>query len=247
MPFSPERFSAAYARAGGVTLEPDRECRIQFDASGTRWFLAVAGGRITAWQPGSLDDADVELQWTMTDAQRIVARELRSDAAHLATTAIAPARGGVYTGPPAPVNLACRPELSALPVAKGATFGVQYRYRDGPFGAVDHVLRFEDGRVVEERLGRLDAADVTVEVTYRAMARVRAGEITIIEALEGGSVTGEIGPMGALAGISESTQFHDAELATGRHALALAVLGELHSDPTFADTARILAGVSHAP
>jgi hypothetical protein len=66
------------------------------------------------------------------------------------------------------------------------------------------------------------------------MAEVRAAEKTILEALEGGAVRGDIGPLATLAGIVESAAFHAAELATGRHALALATLGELDSEPAFA-------------
>lgn len=128
-----------------------------------------------------------------------------------------------------------------MPTAPGATFGVQYRFRDGPFGPVEYVQCFADGRLVEERLGTLDGHDVTVEVTYRAMALVRAGEWTVIEALEGGSVTGDLGPLAALAGVAESPEYHDAELATGPHMLPLAVLGELDADPAFAAAMEQLA------
>jgi len=59
------------------------------------------------------------------------------------------------------------------------------------------------------------------------MALVRAGEITIIDALVGGNVEGREGALALLAGIHEDPRFHAAELATGRHAIALAAFAEL--------------------
>lgn len=110
---------------------------------------------------------------------------------------------------------------------------VQYRYCDGPFGDVNYALSFVDGRCVDESLGVVAEASVSVEVPYRAMALVRAGDITILEALEGGSVDGPVGALAVLAGISEDPRFHAAELATGRHAIALAALGDLDADERY--------------
>lgn len=121
-----------------------------------------------------------------------------------------------------------------------ATLAAQYRYRRGPFGDVTEVMWFDEGRFVEQRPGETDAADVYVDVTYRALALVRAGEITVIQALEGGAVKGDLGGLAALAGIVESPEFHAAELATGRHSIALSVLGELDAHDTFAAAMRVL-------
>jgi hypothetical protein len=183
----------------------------------------------------------VELRWSIPDARRILGRELRGDDAILATTVVAGTEDGAYVGPPAPLNLLCRPELRAMPRVPGATLAVQYHYRRGPFGDISHVLHFEDGRPVEEHLGEIQQPNVVVDVTYRAMAEVRAGEKSILEALEGGAIRGDIGPLAALAGIVEGAEFHAGEVATGRHALALAVLGELDCDPAFAAAMGALA------
>jgi hypothetical protein len=234
-------FVQARALVEPVKLSADLSCALQFDVSGKRWFFRVASGRVAGWDIGSLDEPDVELRWQTEDARRILGRELRSDDAMQATTVVARTADDIYVGPPAPLNLACRPELASLPVVAGATVTVQYRYRRGPFGDVDHVLRFEDGRLAEERLGRLEDPDVRVDVTYSAMAQVRAGDISIVDGLADGAVHGDIGPLAALAGILESPEFHTAEVATGRHALALAVLGELDADPAFATATQQLA------
>jgi hypothetical protein len=83
---------------------------------------------------------------------------------------------------------------------------------------------------------------VRVEVTYRAMARVRDGSITIIEALEDGSIDGKIGPMALLAGVSESREFQRAERAGGPAGQALATLGELREVPAFREACAALVG-----
>jgi hypothetical protein len=248
IPFlSQEWFAKACSLVQDVSVSHGGSCRLQFQAGETRWFMTLADGQIRGWDLGSVDEPDVELRWRADDAWLVMARELRGDAALDATTVVAAVPDGTYIGPPAPLNLGSRVELASLPAVPGATFGVQYRYRNGPFGDVNHVLRFEDGRLAQERLGTLDGADVVVGATYRAMAQVRAGERTILEALEEGSVTGELGPLAALAGILESPEFHAAERATGRHAFALAALGELDADPVFAAAMERLMSMSERP
>lgn len=240
-PFSPEWFGQARALTAGVALPGDRSCRVAYRAGDERWHLVVERGRIAAWGPGAPDAPEVELRFAPADARRVLARELRGDDAMRATTVVAAAAGGTYVGPPAPQNLLGRPELDAMARVPGATLTVAYHFRHGPFGDVDHVLRFEDGLLVEQRFGTADAPDVRVDVPYRAIATVRAGEATILEALADGSVEGDIGPLATLAGILEDPAFRAAERATGRHAYALAVLGELDADPGFATSMTELA------
>ena len=85
--------------------------------------------------------------------------------------------------------------------------------------------------------------DVVVHVPYHAIAPVRAGEWTILDAMENGTIEGEIGPMAMLAGILEHPAFQAAERATTRHASALAGLGTLDADP---DVERALTDLASA-
>lgn len=240
-PFAPERFARARELARDVELAPDLGARLQFDAGGTPWHLVVENGRITAWDAGGVDAPDVEVRWTGDVARRVVTRELRGSDALLATTVVAPDADGTYTGVPAPFDLASRPELATMLRVPDATLAAQYRYRHGPFGDVAEVMWFDEGRFAEQRAGETESPDVFVDVTYRALALVRAGEITVIQALEGGAVKGDLGGLAALAGIVESPEFHAAELATGRHCVALSVLGELDAHEPFAAAMRALA------
>ena len=235
---------AAFARArelveGALPERAGSSCRLQFDA-GTRWGLVVEDGRVVTWEPGDLPGAEAELRWSPEDAAAVLAGRLEGDEAMRRTTLAEQAGGGDYVGPPPPMDIAGRPQLDALPELPGATVLTQYRFRSGPFGTVDFWMRWEDGRITGMDLGRLDESDVRVEVTYRAMARVRDGSITIIEALEDGSIDGKIGPMALLAGVSESREFQRAERAGGPAGQALATLGELREVPAFREACAAL-------
>ena len=233
-------FGRARALVEGVLPErPGSSCRLQFDA-GTRWALVVEDGRLVTWGPGDLAGAEAELRWTPEDAAAVLSGRLEGDEAYRRTTLAERAEAGAYVGPPPPMDLGEREELKALPALPGVTVLVQYRFRSGPFGTVDYWIRWEDGAVTGMDLGRLDDPDVRVEVTYRAMAKVRDGSITIIEALEDGAVDGKIGPRALLAGVSESREWQRAERAGGPAAEALATLGELREVPAFREACAAL-------
>jgi hypothetical protein len=229
-----------------IRLERAGSCRLNFAAEAARWHLEIESGRVTSFGLGHLDRADAELRWSMDDARDIVLRQLRGDQAMERTKVETLTIDGYYVGLPAPYDLRYRPELDGLPFIPGATLTVQYVFRGSPFGAVHHVLRFVDGRCVDGAVGFVADPTVTVDVTYRAMALVRAGEITILDALEGGRVDGPVGALGILAGITEDVHFHAAELATGRHAIALSALGALDSDERYADLMLTLASATRS-
>ena len=236
---------AAFARArqlvdGALPERAGSSCRLQFDG-GVRWGLVVEDGRVVTWEPGDLPDAEAELQWSPEDAAAVLSGRLEGDEAYRRTTLTERAKVGDYVGPPAPMDFPERKEeIEALPVLPGVTVRTQYRFRSGPFGGVDFWIAWEDGRVTGMDLGRLDEPDVRVEVTYRAMAKVRDGSITIIEALEDGSVDGKIGPMALLAGLHETREWQRVERTVGPSGPALATLGELREVPAFREACAVL-------
>jgi hypothetical protein len=232
---SEEWLAAMGETFGRLSAAAGSSCRLQFVAGDSVWHLVAEEGGPVDFGPGEVSEPDGVLRWSVEDAGRIWQRDLVGNDALAATTITTTSSDGEYVGVPAPMDLISRPELDAVLEVPDVTLGVQYTFRNGPFGDVTYVLDFVDGRVVDQRLDTLDDPDVGVDVSYRAMAQVRAGTLSILEAIEHGNVTGRVGPMALLAGISESPEFHAAEQATGTHALALATMGELWAQPEVAE------------
>jgi hypothetical protein len=228
--FSPEWFAYLDGLVERIQLTSGIGCRIQFDIGGERLGLCVEDGRIRSFARGEIEAPELELRFTADDGKALWRHELRDDAAMRAATVVTELPDGVYTGPPAPGDLLGRPEFDGLPVVPEASLVVAYTFRRGPFGLVHHWFRFEEGRPVDHGFGELDDADVRIETEYRAIPRLRSGEWSILEALEGGSIDGALGPITMLAGILDAPEFRAADLATGRQGFALATLGELWAD-----------------
>ena len=234
-----------FAEARALTVDPAPErprpgvgCRLQYEVSsqsaqspqsarsaGCRFVQVVEDGALRRWERGELDRPDIEIRWDWEHARRIFRRELDGTDALSGTTVAERGPDRDYVGPPSPLDLGEQPELDDLPRLPDATISVQYEYPDGPFGHVSFAIVFVDGRVDAMQLGRVPEPDATVEVPFRVMAQVRRGDLSILEALEQGRVDGKLGPLGLLAGISESPEFHRAEAACGASGIALGNLG----------------------
>ena len=183
------------------------------------------------------------LRWPVDHALAAHRREVDgTDALRLLSVAVADG-----FAPPSPMDLGCTTEISELPRLPEATLTVQYEYPDGPFGHVSFTIRFVDGGVDSMSLGRVKHADATITVPFLVMAQVRSGELSILEALGHGSVTGDIGCLGLVAGISESPEFHRAELACGSSGLALGMLGGCLADTGYQAALEALAARTGPP
>jgi hypothetical protein len=222
--------------ADEVAIAVDLNCAIQFEAGGVRYFLQIEDGNVVGLETGDLQSSEVELRHDLRSSGLIWRRELWGDEAMRATIAVAQLPDGTeYCGPPAPGDLRARSELANLPTIPGASVTVAYAFAQGPFGMVNHWLRFEDGRLVTDGIGEFDEADVHVTMPFSAVPRVRSGECSILDVLEEGTIRGDIGPLALLAGILEGPEFHAAELATGNHAYSLTVLGQLQTNPAWVE------------
>lgn len=176
-----------------------------------------------AWAVGEIDDPDLELRWRVGDVAAVYRGELSGTAALAAMRVTA--HGQAEVSPP-PLDLAATAELDLLPVVPGAGLGVQYELWAGPFGPVSYWMEFTDGRSSDMGLGMAADPDVTVGISFSRMAAVRAGEITVLEALEdGGRVDGAVGPLMLLAGLEESPELRAAEVACGPAAGILGRMG----------------------
>jgi hypothetical protein len=232
---SADWFRSAREVANRVVLPAASSCRVQFEAGGLRSYLIVERGRVTAWEAGSMAEPDVELSWPWDTAFQIATGDVDGNVALAATSATVRLREGTYVGTPAPMDLLRRPELAAMPTVPDATLVVHHQFSGSMFGDIDYTISFVYGRLRDERIGPPEITpDARVAVSYRAMARVRTRECSILEALEdGGSIDGNVSSMATLAALYEHPVFADAMFATGPHALALATLGELRADETF--------------
>jgi hypothetical protein len=213
-------------------LAEDAEAALEFDAGGIVSHLIVRAGRVAACGLGRLPDAQVGLMWSAQDAVRLALGTLAGNAAMIATR-LHDAGSSNQLTPVPPMGLMDRPEVQDLPKIQGASLRVQFLHPGGPFGECAYLLDFTDGRISAERLATAAVADVGVRVPYRAMALVRAGRISILEALAEGEIRGDIAPMASLAAILEGDEFAALMAPTANTALQLATLGDLRRDPVF--------------
>jgi hypothetical protein len=229
---------AWFARASQLleSVEPaavELSGRVQFtctdDEREVRWGFVIEAGRLMAMVPGEVADADLEVLQSYDDAWLILNGSIDGSEA-LRRTRIN-ARG--WSGSPPPMDIYERPELDALPVLTGATLLVQQEFSKGPFGHVSHWIEYVDGRVAGMGLGRRAKADVNVSLPYYALALRRSGELSVLEQVELGKVTGEFGPLAALLGINESPEWERAQRATGPTGIPLAALGEVAATTSF--------------
>jgi hypothetical protein len=206
------------------------------------WHQVVEDGRVAAWAPGVVDHPDLEVRWPLDVARGVHRRAVSGTEALAALRIVFP--GGVE-GPAPPQDIVLTDEVEALPVLVGATFTVQYEFRSGPFGDAWFWMSFVDGRVGDMAFERIADPDVEVHISYQSMAGVRAGAITILEALEdGGTVVGDVGPLMLLAGMQESPELHAAELACGPAGRVLADIGSLAATPAYGAVLGRLAEVT---
>jgi hypothetical protein len=236
-------FETAQELASALPAQPGRSCVLGF-RTGRPWVLAVADGRVSRIEEGEAAGA-VELRSDVDHALALWRGELDGTAALAGFTCVEP---DGRCGPPPPLDLRDTPALLDLPRLPGASVSVQYEYRDGPFGTVDFVLRFEDGGVADAALGRAESPDVRVAVPYGAIADVRCGERTLYEALEDGEVKGDLGPLMTAAGLFDSPAFRAAELETcGSAAAVLATFGLVSATPAWQEMLATLAAVTAPP
>jgi hypothetical protein len=239
---SDEWFAEAQRLLGAVRAPDGVATAVQFVAGDETWHLVATPGEPVRIERGPAGGDAPELRWPRVDARAVWRRGRRGGAAHASATR----RPADNEGVPAPGDLLTRPELHDMPQLPGATITVLYDFRDGPFGAVQHVLCFEDGRIGRDQWGPVEQPDVTVHVPYQAISKVRSGEWGVLDAMEHGSIEGELGPLAMLAGVLESPEFHAAEQATSTHSVALGGLGLLDADPEYTQACERLAAITDA-
>jgi putative sterol carrier protein len=104
-------------------------------------------------------------------------------------------------------------EMSRLaksqPERPGATAKLQYVITGGPEGDVHYYWVLEDGRLLENRLGEIDDADVTLTETYADAMSVQKGELDASAAFMQGKlkVSGNMALLMALLPVTASPEY----------------------------------------
>ncbi len=97
------------------------------------------------------------------------------------------------------------------PVRPGATARLQYVITGGPDGDVSYYWVVEDGQLLENRLGVLEEADVTLTETWDDARRIQAGELDANAAFLQGkvAVAGDVAKLMSLLPITMSPEFKE--------------------------------------
>jgi len=95
------------------------------------------------------------------------------------------------------------------PERPGASARLQYVVTGGPAGDVEYYWVVADGKLVENRLGRLEDADVTLTQSYEDAMAIQKGELDINAAFLQGRVrpSGDIDKLMSLLPITMSPEF----------------------------------------
>ncbi|MGB9111401.1 MAG: SCP2 sterol-binding domain-containing protein [Acidimicrobiales bacterium] len=95
------------------------------------------------------------------------------------------------------------------PERPGATARLQYVITDGPGGEVKYYWIVQDGKLLENRLGELADAEVTLTESYDDAMSIQKGDLDANAAFMQGKikVDGDVGKLMALLPITMSPEF----------------------------------------
>jgi putative sterol carrier protein len=99
------------------------------------------------------------------------------------------------------------------PERPGATARMQYVITGGPEGEIRYYWVLEDGRLVENRLGTLDDAELTLTQSYEDALLVQKGELDEQAAFMQGriKVAGNMAKLMALLPITSSAEYRELQ------------------------------------
>ncbi len=228
--------------------------RLQYEAfspkGSVHWGEVIEDGRVAAWEKGPLQDADVDIRWSVDDAYAILRGDRVGAAAAAATTIVEQRPDGFSVGVLPPCSLAKEPALARLRRLPGADLTLHCQFPAAPIGGERCSMMFVDGQLARMVAGWVGDADVVIEFPFRQLILFWRGEITWADALQEGAIRGSIEPMVFLAGIIESTPYRRAaaRATSGPAPLALATVGELVANVEYRTAVTdLMARTSHAP
>jgi SCP-2 sterol transfer family protein len=71
----------------------------------------------------------------------------------------------------------CKTMAESQPVRPGASARMQYVITGGPDGEVRYFWVLEDGKLLENQLGDVDDAEITMNMTYDDAKKIQEGEL----------------------------------------------------------------------
>jgi putative sterol carrier protein len=101
------------------------------------------------------------------------------------------------------------------PERQGATARLQYRITGGPDGEVEYFWVVVDGKLIENQLGHLDDAEVTLVESFEDAIALQRGEIDANTAFMQGKiqVEGDVAKLMSLLPITMSPEFASFQAA----------------------------------
>ncbi len=99
----------------------------------------------------------------------------------------------------------------AQPERPGATARMQYVLTGGPDGEIRYYWVLEDGKLLEDSLGRLEDADLTLTMSYDDARKIQTGELDEQAAFMQGriKVEGNMAKLMALLPITSSPEYRE--------------------------------------
>ena len=99
------------------------------------------------------------------------------------------------------------------PERPGATARMQYVIKGGPEGDIAYYWVLEDGKLLEDKLGEMDDAELTLIMSYDDAKKVQQGEIDENTAFMQGriKVEGNMAKLMALMPITNSEEYRDLQ------------------------------------
>lgn len=99
------------------------------------------------------------------------------------------------------------------PERPGATARMQYLIKGGPDGDIAYYWVLEDGKLLEDKLGEMDDAELTLIMSYDDAMKVQQGEIDENTAFMQGriKVEGNMAKLMALMPITNSEEYRELQ------------------------------------